>query len=253
MKLVAWRALASLGAALSLAVVSGAAMARPALVVEVSVKPKDRAALRRAMSTSLQANFRREAASGAIDGFRLFQNRYPDAGAFDEMVVLSFRDDAALARWVAKHREAGLSPATLALAQSVVTTPAEVARSGGDEAGASASPVLVVPYTALVSAPDYLKYLDDYTVPQFKGWMGEGVLGAYAVLTSRYPAGRPWSSLILLRYRDEAALARRDEVVAKVRRALADDPAWKAVSDAKKAIRTEHALAVADLVGSGRP
>lgn len=75
-----------------------------------------------------------------------------------------------------------------------------------------------------------------------------GVLDSYEVITSRYPAGRAWNAMIVLRYRDDAALARREEVTAKVRARLAADPSWKSFSDSKKTIRTEGRLAVADEV-----
>jgi hypothetical protein len=78
------------------------------------------------------------------------------------------------------------------------------------------------------------------------------VLAGYGLHVARYYAGRPWTALLVLDYRDEDALARRDEVVAKVRARLAADPAWKAISDNKKAMRAEKQLAVADqLAGEG--
>jgi hypothetical protein len=52
-----------------------------------------------------------------------------------------------------------------------------------------------------------------------------------------------------LEYTDDEALARRAEVVAKVRARLASDAAWKAISDGKQSIRTEKRLVVADQVG----
>jgi hypothetical protein len=55
----------------------------------------------------------------------------------------------------------------------------------------------------------------------------------------------------MLQYRDEQGLDRREEVVAKVRRALAADPAWKAISDNKKAMRAEKQAALADELGAG--
>jgi hypothetical protein len=55
----------------------------------------------------------------------------------------------------------------------------------------------------------------------------------------------------MLQYRDEAGLERREEVVAKVRQALSADPAWKGISDNKKAVRAEKQAALADELGAG--
>ena len=40
--------------------------------------------------------------------------------------------------------------------------------------------------------------------------------------------------------RDLEAFGRRNEIVAKVRQTLVDDPAWKQHSDSKQSIRTEN-------------
>lgn len=85
----------------------------------------------------------------------------------------------------------------------------------------------MIPYQVLVPSPEYLSYVDAYVVAQFDGWIAEGVLNSYEIQASRFPAGRPWASLILLRYHDDAALERRDETTALVRRQLAQNPQWE--------------------------
>jgi hypothetical protein len=121
------------------------------------------------------------------------------------------------------------------------------------EGGASRTPaVLVIPYETHVSPAEYLAYLDGYTVPQFRGWMKAGVLDSFDILTSRYPAGRTWSALIILRYHDDAALGRREETVARTRAALAGDPKWKALSESKKNIRSERMLILADELAASK-
>ena len=219
----------------------------PALVVSVSVKPGDRPALHRAIESVQAPVLRAWKARGLISGYRLLFARYPDRGGWDAMEVLQFADDAALARWRTAAGEPFAGRVAL-LAQSIETTPAESIRSEG---APSAHPVLlVVPYQALVPPAEYADYLDGYTVPQFRGWMRAGVLDGYDILTSRYPAGRPWNALITLRYHDDVALGRRDETVRATRAALAADPRWKAYSDAKKNVRTENLLVVADQIAA---
>ncbi|MDB5673292.1 MAG: hypothetical protein JWM65_274 [Sphingomonas bacterium] len=243
---------------LALALAAGCAMPAlaaerdaPTLVIALYARPADRAALRGALESGQVARLRRWKAEGVIAGYRLMFTRYADSGVWDAMEQLRFADEAALARWRAIERQspAGLAAPALALVQSIETTPASLVR--GEAGGAAADPaVLVIPYQALVPAGEYLHYLDGYTIPQFRGWMREGVLQSWDIVTSRYPAGRAWNAMIMLRYRDDAALAQRDAVVARVRAQLALDPAWKAISDNKKAIRTERVLAIADQIAA---
>jgi hypothetical protein len=221
--------------------------ASPALAIAVHVRPADREALRRAVESSQASQLKEWRAQGLVTGFRLLFARYPDSSQWDAFELLHFRDEAALARW----RKAASEPfvaEVLAVAQSIETTPGEVVRAEG---GKSPHPaVLVIPYEVLVPAAEYASYLDGYTIPQFKSWMNAGVLDGYDIVMSSYPAGRPWGALITLRYRDDAALQRRDEVVQETRSALASNRAWKELADSKKNVRSEHALAVADEIAS---
>lgn len=244
---------------LTLALAAGCAMPAvaaerdaPTLVIALYAKPADRAALRGALESGQVARLRRWKADGVIAGYRLMFTRYADSGVWDAMEQLRFADEAALARWRAIERQApaGLAAPALALVQSIETTPASLVRSEAGGAAATDPAVLVIPYQALVPPGEYLQYLDGYTIPQFRGWIREGVLQSFDIVTSRYPAGRAWNAMIMLRYRDDAALAKRDVVVARVRAQLAADPAWKAISDNKKAIRNERVLAIADQIAA---
>lgn len=222
----------------------------PELVIALYAKPADRVALRTALAAQA-ARLRRWKAEGVLSGYRLMFTRYADTGTWDAMEQLDFADVSALARWneIERAAPAGLDPGTIALVQSIETTPATKVRS--EASGSATEPVvLVIPYQALVPPADYLQYLDGYTIPQFRGWMQEGVLQSYDIVTSRYPAGRSWNAMIMLRYRSDAALAERDVVVARVRARLASNPAWKAISDNKKTIRNERALAIADQIAA---
>jgi hypothetical protein len=221
------------------------AAASPALAIAVHVRPSDREALRQVVETSQTSRLKQWHAEGLVTGFRLLFARYPDAGGWDAFELLHFKDEAALARWRKLAREPFV-PQVLAIAQSIETTPGEVARSEGRKSQHPA--VLVIPYEVMVSPGEYASYVDGYTVPQFRSWMKAGVLDGYDIVMSSYPAGRPWASLITLRYRDDAALGQRDEVVKSTRDALASNRTWKEYADSKKNIRSEHALTVADEV-----
>jgi hypothetical protein len=235
-------------ASAAIAVPAAAESAAPSLVVAVFAKPADRPALRTALAKQQAGRLSAWRRQGLISGYRLLFTRYADAAVWDGLELLTFRDEAALARWneIERQGAGGLPPDALRLVSQVVTTPGDEIRRAGGPVEAPAPAILAVPYTSLVSEGEYLKYLDGYTLPQFDGWRAAGVLDGYQVVASRYPADRPWSALILLRYRDDASLARRDEVKDKVRGQLAQQPAWKAISDSKKEVRVEKAAAVAD-------
>ena len=220
----------------------------PALVVAFFAKPENRASLQQLMRTAEAEKLRSWRAQGLVSGYDLLFARYPDRSVWDAMEVLRFPDDAAITRW--RSVTGGVSDSRLlSLADTIETTPADLERSEGG--GSSNSAILVIPYETFVTPAEYDSYLDGYTIPQFRGWMKAGVLDGFDILTSRYPAGRPWSALIVLRYRNDAALARREEVVLSTRKALAANPQWKAWSDSKQKIRSEHALVVADEVTGG--
>jgi hypothetical protein len=76
--------------------------------------------------------------------------------------------------------------------------------------------------------------------------MREGVLGSYRIYMNRYPVGRPWDSLFVFRYRNLEAFGRREEIIAKVRKTLVDQPVWKQFSDIKQTIRTESENTIAE-------
>jgi hypothetical protein len=223
------------------------AMPRPVLAIAVHVRPADRQALRQVVETSQTSRLKQWHAQGLVTGFRLLFARYPDAREWDAFELLHFKDEAALARWRKVAREPFI-PQILAIAQNIETTPGEVARAEGRQSRHPA--VLVIPYELMVSPGEYASYVDGYTIPQFRGWMKAGILDGYDIVMSSYPAGRPWASLITLRYRDDAALGQRDEIVQNTRAALASSRTWKEFSDSKKSIRSEQALTVADEIAA---
>lgn len=227
---------------------SVAASPSPVLTVAVQVRPADREALKAALSRDQTATLEKWRADGLITGYRLLFGRYPDTGQWDAFELLNFSDQNALSRWRKTAKEP-FGDGILALAQKIETTPGDTVRREGRRSRNPA--ILVIPYQLMVSPQEYVSYLDGYTIPQFRSWMKAGVLDGYDVVMSSYPAGRRWGALISLRYHDDVALGRRDEIVQATRAALASDRSWKALADSKKNVRTEGALTVADEVSSG--
>jgi hypothetical protein len=220
------------------------------LIVTYHTSAANRAALRAELEGAGVRQFEHWKKDGVLADYRLLFNRYADSDNMDAVALLSFANGAATERWKAIERSApgGLTRAALALVTAVHTAPADLERSKRAAPTTAQSVFMVIPYEVLISAGDYVKYADGYAIPQFDGWIEEGILANYALYVDRYGAGRPWSTMLLLEYKSEAALGAREAVVAKVRARLKDVPAWKAISDNKKTIRNEKQLVVADAI-----
>ncbi|MDE1897575.1 MAG: hypothetical protein KGH73_00715 [Xanthomonadaceae bacterium] len=221
---------------------------QPALIIAYHTTTANWLAFRKSLRKETLPRFRSMQTQGILRSYRVLFNRDLDSGGWNAMAILEFDGNAGQERWMQGARElpAGLSQDELALTSRIESTPASLVRRDHVSSSASAPVYLVIPYRYQVSDSAYLKYLDGYAIPEFKGWEGAGVLAGYSVLLARYPAGRPWSAMLLLEYRSDRALAARDSVKAAVRERLSHDPAWKAISDRKLHVRDELALTVAD-------
>lgn len=220
------------------------------LVVTYHVAPVNRPAFRQELETSGLRQFERWKSEGILNSYRILFSRYADSDNWDAMALLTFSSSANVERWkkLEKTTPGGLAPKALALISAIHTAPVALVRSRSS-AETPVNPVFVViPYVTLVSAGDYLKYADGYVIPQFDGWIAEAVLSQYDLFVSSFPAGRPWSTMVILEYKDEEALAKRNAVVAKVRARLKEIPEWKAISDNKKTVRDEKQVVIADQI-----
>jgi hypothetical protein len=219
-----------------------------AIVITYHAPPANRAALRKAMEETEAPQFQRWKEEGVLQSARLLVNRHVDSVTWDAMALLTFARYSDVERWnrIERSSPAGLSPAALALTSAIETAPGDLVREGG--AAGAHSTFLVIPYEVIVPVGEYLAYLDGYVVPQMDGWKEEGVLSRYGVFLARYPAGRPWQSMLILEYKDDAALGARDATTAKVRSRLNNNPKWRAISDAKKNVRNERAPVIADAI-----
>jgi hypothetical protein len=222
--------------------------AQPALIIAYHTTPTNWTAFRKAVRSEDLPHLRALQKEGILRSYHVFFNRHVDSADWNAMAMLTFNGPDGLARWTQSARQmpGGLTQDELALTSQIETTPVNLVRHGVASKPASAPVTLVIPYRYLVSDAAYLKYLDGYTIPQLKGWMDAGVLARYTILMAQYPAGRPWSAMLVLEYRSDGALAARDGVKERVRAKLSNDPAWKAISDDKKAVREELALTLAD-------
>lgn len=221
------------------------------LILTYKIAPAARTEFRATIKSALLPHLEALRAGGDLVSYRVLANRYIDSASWDMMLVLDFKGPAELARWraVEEATPGGLPPEMLRLVTTAEAAPGTMmrARAAPPKAGDPAPVVLVIPYDYLVSTDEYLRYVDGYLLPQVDGWLGEGALSGYGIYLPRYAAGRNWSSLLLLAYRGDAGLARRDKVTQTVRARLsATSPEWKAFSDNKTNIRVEKQPIVAD-------
>jgi hypothetical protein len=222
------------------------------LVITYRCPPGKRAALRELVSRTGLERFKKLKDSGVLLDYRILFSRYVDTDSWDMMAVLNFGRYSDVEKWkdIERVAPAGLPGEALALTTAINTNPVDLVRKDSLDSSPSnsgKSVFFVITYDYLVSAAEYVKYVDGYLIPELKGWMQEGVLATYSVCLGRYAAAsKPWGSLLILEYKNDEAFGRREKVVAKVRDDLKDNPAWKALSENKRNIRVEKQAVIAD-------
>lgn len=220
------------------------------LLITYRAEARDRPAFRTFLAGEGRAPFDRLVREGALKSYQILFNPYVSADTWDAMAVLAFRRYADVARWkeIERVSPGGLSARGLKIARPVDTYSADLDWQGAAPDAASRDSVFyVIPYEYR-SAAEYRTYVQSYVLPQVEGWMKEGVLSGYRIYMNRHPVGKPWDSLFVYQYRDLAAFGRRDEVVAKVRQGLKNDPTWQKLNETKQSIRTESENTIAETV-----
>ena len=219
------------------------------LLIAYHTTPANREKLRSYMLGSGLKDFAQWKRDGAIADYHVYFNRYIDSDNWDMFAIVTLATEDGTARWakIEASHPSGLGQNALELTTAIHTTVSDLMRSKSKPAKSGKPPVyLLVPYDYLVSVNDYIKYVDAYVLSQTDGWMQEGVLSGYGFYLSRYPAGRPWSAMLVFQYVDEDGLGARDVTVAKVRERLKNNVEWKTIADNKQGVRKEMQPVVAD-------
>ncbi len=221
------------------------------LLITYRAEPAKRPAFRQFLAHEEMAQLAAWKRQGVIAGYQILFKPVVTEDTWDAMLVLRFEHFADTAKWMAIERVSpgGLSASGLALAKPVNSYAADADWSGGDDSmNADAGAIFyVIPYEYRAEG-EYRKYMDGYVLPQIKGWMREGVLTGYQIFMNRYPVGKPWDALFVLRYRDLSAFGQRETTIAKVRGDLQSDAQWKTWADNKTGIRTESENIIAEAV-----
>ncbi len=215
-----------------------------ALITTYRALPGQRAKFRELMKTEGVAQFERWRREGVIASYQALFTTYAGDNVADMFIVIRFNQFSDLARWqrIEERFPGGLPVDTQALATVDSSATADIVKESSAALTTPESQFFVLEYDVLVDMPRYTSYVLGYAVPQFDAWEKTGALSSYASYINQNPAGAPWSSLILLEYKDLKSLAAREVIKNQARAELAaTNPAWKKWSEDKTALRTEKA------------
>ena len=215
-----------------------------ALITTYRALPGQRAKFRDIMRTEGVAQFEKWRQAGVFASYQALFTTYAGDSVPDMFLVVRFNHFTDLARWqrIEEDYPGGLPANAQPIATANTSATADIVKESSAHLTTRESQFFVLEYDVLVDMPKYTSYVLGYAVPQFDEWEKAGVLSSYASYVNQNPAGAPWSSFILLEYKDLPSLAAREVVKTKARADLAaSNPVWKKWSDDKTAMRTEKA------------
>jgi hypothetical protein len=227
------------------------------LVITYRARPETRVDFRRWFMTEGAAQFARWKQDGVFAECLLLFTSFAATTSVDAVVVIDFARYTDSARWkeIEKTFPGGLSPAALRSGAAEAAFYADtLSRAASLTRDPAHSVFLLAFYEVIPSAEKYRSYAEGYIAPQMRGWIEAETLSSYRLLFNHAPLSVVWDAILVLEYKDIAALARRDEVKASVRVKLAQgDATWVAWSKDKSDIRREKALIVCDAIPLPRP
>jgi hypothetical protein len=215
-----------------------------ALITTYRALPGQRVKFRDIMRTEGVAQFEKWRQAGVFASYQALFTTYAADSVPDMFLVVRFNHFTDLARWQRLEEDlpGGLPADAQMIASPETSATADIVKESFARLTTRESQFFVLEYDVLVDMPRYTSYVLGYAVPQFDEWEKAGVLSSYASYVNQNPAGAPWSSFILLEYKDLPSLAAREVVKTKARADLAaSNPVWKKWSDDKTAMRTEKA------------
>ena len=215
-----------------------------ALIITYHARQEARSTLRKVMQGEGVAQLEKWKQDGVFATYNLLFTTYAAETVPDMFLILRFKRFTDLGRWqkIEETYPGGLIEKAQAIAAADSSATADIVDEGSDAPTTRVSQFFVLEYDVTVDMPKYVSYVQGYVAPQFEGWMKAGVLASYSCYVNQNPAGAPWSSFIVLEYKDLKSLAAREVVKNKTRAELADTNAtWKKWSDDKSAIRKEKA------------
>lgn len=213
-----------------------------ALIISYHARPADRIRFREIMTREGVPQLDAWKKQGIFASYQALFTTYAASSLPDMFLILRFAHFADLARWqkIEETSPGGLPADAQPIASADFSATADIVKDRLVAPSTRDSQFFVLEYNVLVDMAKYTSYLVGYAVPQFDEWEKAGVLSSYTAYVNQNPAGAPWSSFIVLEYKDLPSLAAREVVKNKARADLAaTNPAWKKWSDDKTAMRTE--------------
>jgi hypothetical protein len=230
--------------------VAAQSMAQPeangptALIASYRAKPGMRVKFRDLMSTEGVAQFGRWKKAGDFASYQALFTAYSADSEPDMFLVVRFNHFTDLAKWqkIEETFPGGLPADAQTMASVETSATADIIKESTAAPTTKDSQFFVLEYDVLVDTPKYTDYVLGYAAPQFDEWEKVGALSSYTCYLNQNPAGAPWSSFILLEYKDMETLAAREAIKSKTRVELGlSDMSWKKWSEDKTAIRKEKA------------
>lgn len=215
-----------------------------ALIITYRARPGARAPFRKIMQGEGAAQLEKWKDEGVFATYNLLFTTYAADSAPDMFLILRFKHFTDLRGWqkIEETYPGGLTERAQAVAIVDTSATADIVNEATEAQTTKDSQFFVLEYDVTVDMSKYVSYVQGYVAPQFEGWMKAGVLASYSCYVNQNPAGAPWSSFIVLEYKDLKSLGAREVVKNKTRAELAvSDPTWKKWSDDKSAIRKEKA------------
>ncbi|MFC3053289.1 hypothetical protein [Kordiimonas pumila] len=223
------------------------------LVIQYQTDVIKRAEFRKFLVEKQMKSLSKLKTDGKILNYRILFSWYAQPEVWDAMLELTFESPTDLAHWkkLEETMPGGLSPEGLALGHPVLTSAADLAWEEGDNTTVKndTSVYYVIPYS-YNNAAEYIDYAAAYVIPQYRGWLEEGLLKGYELLLNRHPVGKPWDALVILRYSDIEAFGKRQHVLEKVREGLRQKPKWVSYHARKGDIRSETENSIASLLSN---
>jgi phosphate transport system substrate-binding protein len=151
------------------------------------------------------------------------------------LAVLQFPDQHSLDEWQQKGAPA--------IKEGLITTKVDTLARGETFPRDSTKAIFqVAQYDVTTSPKQYKEYVQGYVVPEMESLRARRILTSYFLFAARDPGAAPWQSLLVMEYRDNVALGRREQAMGEARNELAANPTWKVFSDSKQSIRKERSL-----------
>ncbi len=171
------------------------------LIVQYRCAPGQRAEFRDRVVHEALPQFERWRTAGILSGYRLLYSRYVNTDTWDMMAILTFPTYDDVERWRRSERYApgGLPPSALALTLYVNSYPVDVTESRTGEEPSIRPVFLVLPYANRMQAS---------SLPGLEAELRHGDLVRLDVFRQHYDAGRPWSSVMVLEYKNDNSFGR---------------------------------------------